>query len=90
LGDRFVALNAPRNDIDMYHALQFYPRNYSRGIVAKLIFGGKDKTGNGIPEGLPLNCRFFPGRISPGLAPSCDGEPLSSSSLMCKIIFCSR
>lgn len=27
--------------------LQFYPRNYSRGVIAKLIFGGKDKTGDG-------------------------------------------
>ncbi len=26
-----------------------------------LIFGGKDKTGDGAPEGLPLICRFSPG-----------------------------
>jgi len=32
--------------------------DYSDGIVAKLIFGGKDKTGGGAPEGLPLNFRF--------------------------------
>jgi len=42
-----------------YHPLQFYPRNYSRGVVAKLNFGGKGKTGDGSPAGLPLNCRFF-------------------------------
>jgi hypothetical protein len=29
------------------------------GVVARLNFGGKDKTGDGSPEGLPLNCRFF-------------------------------
>jgi hypothetical protein len=38
--------------------LQLYPRNYSRGVIAKLIFGGKEITGDGAPAGLPLNCRF--------------------------------
>jgi len=38
--------------------LQFYPHVRACGVVAKLIIGGKDDTGNGIPEGLPLNCRF--------------------------------
>lgn len=53
------------------------------------------KTGDGAPEGLPLIFRFFPtltlsfGHPSPtgkgagvkeGLTPSCDGEPLSSST----------
>jgi hypothetical protein len=33
--------------------------------------------GSGTPGGLPLICRFFPG--FPGVAPSCDGEPSSSS-----------
>ena len=28
--------------------------------MAKFVIGGKDKTGDGAPEGLPLNCRFFP------------------------------
>ena len=35
------------------------PRDYSGGVVAKFMFGGKDKTGDGTPEGLPLICRFF-------------------------------
>jgi len=26
--------------------------------VAKFVFGGKDKAGDGAPEGLPLICRF--------------------------------
>jgi hypothetical protein len=25
------------------------------------VFGGKEKTGDGTPEGLPLICRFSPG-----------------------------
>jgi len=40
------------------HPLLLYPRDYSRGIVAKFIFGGKDKAGDGAPDGLPLICRF--------------------------------
>jgi len=43
----------------MCHFLHFYPHDYSRGVIAKLIFGGKDKMGDGAPAGLPLNCRFF-------------------------------
>jgi hypothetical protein len=27
-------------------------------LVQSLLFGGKDKTGDGTPEGLPLICRF--------------------------------
>jgi hypothetical protein len=28
------------------------------GVVAKFLFGGKEKTGDGAPEGLPLIFRF--------------------------------
>jgi len=43
---------------DYYHSLHICPRNYLGGVVAKFIFGGKEITGDGTPEGLPLNCRF--------------------------------
>jgi len=42
----------------LYHSLRFSPCDYSRGVVAKFVFGGKDKAGDGAPEGLPLICRF--------------------------------
>jgi hypothetical protein len=29
-------------------------------LLQNLNFGGKEKTGDGAPEGLPLICRFFP------------------------------
>jgi hypothetical protein len=37
-------------------------------LVQSLLFGGKDKTGDGTPEGLPLICRFSDAVAS--LAPS--------------------
>src|SRR5688572_8735098 len=61
-------------------------------FVTGFFFGGKDDTGDGTPEGLPLICRFSY-LTQPllereekdwQLAPPCDGEPLSSSSL----VFC--
>jgi hypothetical protein len=39
----------------------FCPRNCSRGVAAGLMFGGKENTGDGPPEGLPLIFRFSPG-----------------------------
>ncbi|HAV78496.1 MAG TPA: hypothetical protein DCX53_14200 [Anaerolineae bacterium] len=52
----------------------------------KVYFGGKDWTGDGTPEGLPLNCRFsfmmveYEGiKTIMKLAPPRGGEPLSSS-----------
>ena len=56
--------------------------------------------GDGAPEGLPLNYRFFlnhhpvfdipppagEGRVMAKLTPSCDGEPLSSSSFILTIL----
>jgi len=51
------SLHAKR-PISSYHSLRFSPRDYSRDVVAKFVFGGKDKAGDGAPEGLPLICRF--------------------------------
>jgi hypothetical protein len=35
-------------------------------LLQVFMFGGKDVTGDGTPEGLPLNCRFF--HLSPTLS----------------------
>jgi hypothetical protein len=42
----------------------FCPRDCSRGVAAGFIFGGKENTGDGTPEGLPLIFRFSPGKIT--------------------------
>ena len=65
-------------------------------LITGFFFGGKDNTGDGAPEGLPLICRFFlfprpilshweRVKVRVRLAPSCDGEPLSSSSFDCPL-----
>jgi hypothetical protein len=40
--------------------LQFYPHNYLRGVIAKLIFGGKDKPGNGYTRRASAELSIFP------------------------------
>ena len=67
-----------------------FVREIARAALGQgCVFGGKDKTGVGSPEGLPLICRFsrlggfdtLENATQPTrrLAPSRDGEPLSSS-----------
>ena len=43
------------------HSQHLCPRDCSRVFPAGFYFGGKDGTGDGAPEGLPLICRFSPG-----------------------------
>ncbi len=40
------------------HPLQFCLYDCSHSLVVKFYFGGKDKAGDGAPEGLPLIYRF--------------------------------
>jgi hypothetical protein len=40
------------------HFLFLCPRNCSHGVAAGFMFGGKENTGDGTPEGLPLIIRF--------------------------------
>jgi len=70
--------------------MRFCPGNCLPGIVREDFYWRERFDGCGSPEGLPLIVRFFSIAgcvVKPAkeLAPFCNGEPLSSSTLFLKI-----
>jgi hypothetical protein len=48
----------------------------ARAVLLQSLVRRERETGDDAPEGLPLICRFSPGKFSPGLAPSLEWRTL--------------